>query len=206
MTAKKAKTPRLHVSGALATAQPWVRDHYSTLRAEAGPRWEHAKTVVVPVVADTTAKVREDYLPAAAQTSSHLAAEAARRTAPYRAELASRGLAALAAARGDVTADDVAKLQRRGKRRGRRAKIVGTAALIGAATGAGVLLWQRSHQKSWDQEDLVQSVLDEQPSASTAGERTEQRSEADGDGDDPADPDGGANAKPSSLRSGLHNR
>ena len=171
MTAHNAKTSRLHVSGALATAQPWVRDHYATLRAEAGPRWEHAKTVVVPVVADTTTRVREDYLPAAAHASSRissrLASSAAERSAPYRAELASRGMAALAAA------------------------------LIGAATGAGVVLWQRSRYKSWDQEELVHSVLDEPTTTGHTGTDETQ--------DDPADPDGGAaDASHAGSRNGLH--
>ena len=196
MTAHNAKTPRLHVSGALATAQPWVRDHYATLRAEAGPQWEHAKTVVVPAVADTTTRFREDYLPAAGQASSRLAAEAARRTAPYRAELASRGMAALAAARGDVTAEDLARIQRRGK--ARRAKlVVGAAALIGAATGAGVLLWQRSHQRPWDQDDLGPSTADDSV--------VDGRGDLGSDGDDLTARDGGANAKPTPIRTGLHN-
>lgn len=178
MTAHNAKSTHPHVSDALATAQPWVRDHYAALRAEAGPRLEHARSTVVPVLTETTTRVRDDYLPAAAHrvrddylpaaahATSQLAAEAARRSAPYRAELASRSMAALAAARGDVTADDVAKLQRRG--RGRKAKIVGAAALIGAVTGAGVVFWQRSHQKQWDQDDLVETVLDDSRPAGRA--------------------------------------
>lgn len=190
MTAHKAKSQQNHVSGALATAQPWVRDHYSALLAEAGPRLDHAKTIVVPVIADTTTRVREDYLPAAAHATSQLAAQAARRTAPYRAELASRGMAAFAAARGEVTAEDVARIQRRGRRR--RMKIVGFAAAIGAAAGTGVVLWQRSQHKRWDQDEL-NDVRPEDRAAEAP------RSLA----DDPADPDGGADAK-SRIRSGTN--
>jgi Family of unknown function (DUF5324) len=191
MTAHNAKSQHLHVSDALATAQPWVRDHYSTLRAEAGPRLEHAKTVVVPVIADTTTRVREDYLPAAAQATSQFAHQAARRTAPYRAELATRSAAAFAAARGEVTADDLARLQRRG--RGRKAKIVGFAALLGAAASAGVVVWQRSHQKQWDQDDLTETALDE---SAAKNNRT-------GPANDPARP-AGETATESSIRSGSN--
>lgn len=193
MTAHNARTQHLHVSDALATAQPWVRDHYSVLRAEAGPRLEHAKTVVVPVIADTTARVREDYLPAAAQATSQLAAQAARRTAPYRAELASRGAAALAAARGEVTAVDVARLQRRG--RGRKLRILGFAALVGAATSAGVVLWQRSQQKQWDQDELTETALDD----AAARNRT-------GLANDPAGPAGDSDAGSALRGSSNHSR
>jgi Family of unknown function (DUF5324) len=207
MTAKNASKARHHVPAALATAQPWVRDHYSSLRAEAGPHWEHTKTVVVPVLEDAAAKVREDYLPAAAEASSRLAAEATRRSAPYRAELASRGVSTLAAVRGQVTAQDVADLNHRGK--GRKRRILGVAALLGAATGAGLLLWQRTHSKSWDEDELAQTTLTDpktpsspqpaQPGPSARPAAAGTRTNGTGPGastsdDDPADPDGGTTA------------
>ena len=199
MTAHNARSQHRHVSGALATAQPWVRDHYSALRAEAGPRLDHAKTVVVPVIADTTTRVREDYLPAAAHATSQFAAEAARRTAPYRAELANRGMAAFAAARGEVTAEDLARLQRRG--RGRKLKIVGFAAVIGAAAGAGVVLWQRAQHKRWDQDELHETSPDDTTARTSRGLSDDP---ADDLADDRADPSTGATGTKPGMRSGTN--
>ena len=202
MTTHTASKQRFQMPAPLATAQPWVRDHYTMLRTEAGPRWEHAKTVVVPVLTSTTAKIREDYLPAAAQASSRLAAEATRRSAPYRAEIASRGVTTMAAVRGQVTADDVAALHH-GK--GRTVKVIGAAAIVGAATSAGVLLWQRTHNKPWDAADdeIVEPPLGELRKDSAPGmtpvresadrAKAEAKAGAMSPADDPADPDGGTN-------------
>ena len=193
MTSHTATKQRFHVPRSLSTAQPWVRDHYTALRAEAIPRWEQTKTVVIPALTDTTARVRQDYLPAATQASARMVSEATKRSAPYRAEIANRGMTTLAAVRGQITAQDVADLHRHGL--GRKTKIVGVAAVIGAATGAGMLAWQRNRCKPWDGEESAQTVLTEPKSVpkseakSDAGSQV--RTGSDTADDDPADPNGG---------------
>lgn len=214
MTKHTASKQRFQMPAPLVAAQPWVRDHYTTLRTEAGPRWEHAKTVVVPVFNSTTTKIREDYLPAAAEASSRLANEATRRSAPYRAEIASRGMTTMAAVRGQVTAEDVAALHH-GK--GRTVKVISAAAIVGAATSAGVLLWQRTHNKPWDadSDEIVEPPMGELKKESMAG-MTPARESADrakaqakpGVGtpdDDPADPDGGGTSAGNSAANSNSN-
>jgi hypothetical protein len=193
MTSHTATKQRFHVPLSLSTAQPWVRDHYSALRAEAIPRWEHTKTVVIPAVTDTTARVRQDYLPVATQVSARMVSEATKRSAPYRAEIASRGMTTLAAVRGQITAQDVAVLNQHGT--GRKMKIVSAAALVGAATGAGVLLWQRTHARPWESSEPAQphaTGLNTEPKAKLKTEASTHQPGSELRDDDPADPDGGS--------------
>ena len=192
MTSHTATKQRFHVPRSLSTAQPWVRDHYSALRAEAIPRWEQTKTVVIPALTDTTAKVRQDYLPAATQASARMVSEATKRSAPYRAELANRGMTTLAAVRGQITAQDVAVLNQHST--GRKVKLVSAAALVGAATGAGVLLWQRTHARTWEGSDMQPTTtgLKTEPKAKLKTEASAQQTASELRDDDPADPDGGS--------------
>ena len=142
----------------LTAVQPWLRDHYAALRDEAGPRWNQTRAVVVPVVIDATHKVREEYVPAVVQLSSRLGTEAMTRSAPLRTEAANRAVAAAAVVRGQVSAEQVAKLQ---KQHGRRKLwFMLSATVTGAAAGVALVLWQRSRSQDWVEDDAVHTTLE----------------------------------------------
>lgn len=185
-----------------ASLQPWIRDQYAALRAEAGPRLQQTRAVVVPVIMDTSHKVRDDlvprvrdelvpkvrdeYMPAAAHMSSRVAEEAIQRSAPLRAELSDRAAATYAAARGQLNAaqlsqlGDLAPLKR--GRKGKKQKhknnkhtgrnqshshrklwFIGGAAAASAAIGAAAVLWQRSRQQPWVEDDATQGAMSATP-------------------------------------------
>ena len=144
-----------------AALQPWLRDHYAALRAETGPRWRQTRAVVVPVIADTSHKVRDEWMPAAAHLSAHLAEEAAHRSAPLRAEVSDRAAATLAAARGQLSAAQIGQLNRRHNHR--KLWIIGAAAAVGAALGTAAVLWQRSRYQAWVEDEAVHDAIAETP-------------------------------------------
>jgi len=179
----------------LNTIQPWLRDQYAALRAGAGPRWEHTRAVVVPVLVDTSHKVRHDLVPAATQLSSRVADEAKQRSAPLRAEVSDRTAATLAAARGGVTAKQIEHMQRSNGHH-RKLWFIGGAAAVGAALGTAAVLWQRSRYQAWVDDDAVHNALDTDPDADSQGADKSKVDAA--DRDDPSDPDGGVDANTSS--------
>ncbi|NYI05387.1 DUF5324 family protein [Allostreptomyces psammosilenae] len=82
---------------------------------------------------------------------------------PYREEAASRGGAALAALRGQVSAEDVERLLRRRHRRERRARSA-RALLLFAATAAAAAVawrtWQRRNEPDWLGDDTATEVFE----------------------------------------------
>jgi hypothetical protein len=184
--------------------QPWLRGQYETLRTEAGPRVGQARAVVVPVLTDAShkvrdelvPKVRDEIVPAAVLFSSRVADEAVHRSAPLRAELSDRANAALAAARGQVTTAQIEQLNR-GRRSHRKLWLIGGAAAAGAALGTAAVLWQRSREQAWVEDDAVNAALSENDA------EVKRMDAVDHDHDDPSDPDGGG-ADSSSGAPGRH--
>lgn len=186
--------------------QPWLRDQYQTLRTETGPRLEQARAVVVPVLADASQKVRDELvpkvrdklvpkvrdeiMPATVQFSSRMADEAMQRSAPLRAELSNRANAAFAAARGQVTSAQIEQLKRGNGHR--KLWLIGGAAAAGAALGTAAVLWQRSREQAWVEDDAVNAAL------SADGADIRPLDAIDGDG--PSDSDGGTGSSASSSR------
>lgn len=176
-----------------ASVQPWIRDHYAALRAEAAPRLQHTRAVVVPVIMDTSHKVRDDlvprvrddlvpkvrdeYIPAAAQMSSRVAEEAMHRSAPLRAELSDRAAATYAAARGQLNAAQLGQLGQLSQlKRGHKGQNHKTnnghshrklwfigAAAASAALGTAAVLWQRSRYHAWVEDDATQNTMSDTP-------------------------------------------
>jgi hypothetical protein len=138
--------------------QPWLSDRYAALRAETGPRWQHTRAVVVPVLADTSHRVRHELMPAAAQLSSRVAEEAKHRSAPLRAEVSDRASATLAAARGQVTAAQIEHLNRRHPHR--KFWFLSGVAAAGAALGTAAVFWQRSRYHAWAEDEAMQNDAD----------------------------------------------
>lgn len=96
-------------------------------------------------------------MPAAAQFSSRVADEAVNRSAPLRAELSDRAVAALAGARGQVTAAQIEHLTR--SRGHRKFWLFSGAAAAGAALGTAAVLWQRSRDQAWVEDEAVDTAL-----------------------------------------------
>lgn len=144
--------------------QPWLRDRYVALREGTGPRWEQTRAVVVPVITDTSHKVRDELVPAAAHLSARVAEEALHRSAPLRAEVTDRATATLAAARGQLTAKQLGQLKRRQNGHNRRKLwLIGGAAAAGAALSTAAVLWQRSRYQAWVEDEAVHNALDDTP-------------------------------------------
>lgn len=171
--------------------QPWVRDRYAALRAEAGPRLQQTRAVVVPVIVDASHKVRDElvprvrdeYVPVAVQMSARVAGEAMHRSAPLRSGLTDRATATFAAARDQLTAAQLGQLgqlsqlkrspQNRGKAKAqaqnhnghphRKLWFIGAAAAAGAALGTAAVLWQRSRYQAWVEDDATQNAMADAP-------------------------------------------
>lgn len=115
--------------------------------------WDTARERVTPVamaardrVVDAYDRMSTDYMPRATDAVEQAAQQVAVASEPYRAEVAARGAAALAALRGEITPADVRRIAHRG--RGRR--IVLIALLAGAAAAAGsALVSRRRKDPSW---------------------------------------------------------
>ena len=162
-----------------SSVQPWIRDHYAALRAEAGPRLQQTRAVVVPVIMDTSHKVRDEYVPAAVHLSSRVAHEAADRSAPLRSELSDRAAATFAAARGQLSdaqlgqLGQLSQLKRSHKNQSRSRSqnghshrklwFIGGAAAAGAALTTAAVLWQRSRYQAWVEDDATQNAMDDAP-------------------------------------------
>ncbi len=182
-----------------ASIQPWLRDRYAALRTQAGPRWQHTRAVVVPVLADTSHRVRDELVPAAMQLSSRVTEEAMHRSAPLRSEVSDRASATLAAARGQVSAAQIERMKTKAKakrqdRSHRKFWFIGGAAALGAALGTAAVIWQRSRYQAWVDDEAVQNTI----SDSAEPERLDKNNKNKMGHDDPSDPDAGTDAGASS--------
>jgi hypothetical protein len=138
----------------LAPKVSQARVQYAALVA---PRLEQARSHVPPKVdiAAQEAAVRAQEAALRARKAALHAAEFSRPrieqavavAGPVKDEAASRGAAALAALRGQVSAEEIQKLVRRQQRRARRGKAVKTLVLLGLAAGGAVAAW-----KWWDKQ------------------------------------------------------
>jgi hypothetical protein len=121
----------------LDQAQPFLRDQYSTVRKELGPRLAHTRDVAVPMAVDmshkamdASNKVRSEYLPVATK----------------------RAALAAAALRG-------AELKPARRRRGRWGLVAAVIA-AGAALGAGAYVWQRKRNHDiWFEETVEETTF-----------------------------------------------
>jgi hypothetical protein len=119
----------------LENAQPFLRDRYTSVRDELGPKLAHTRDVAVPMALDVSNRaldashrMRSEYLPVATK----------------------RAMLAAAALRG-------AELERTHERH-TKWRIVAAATAAGAALGAGAFMWQRKrNQDDWTEENVDES-------------------------------------------------
>ncbi|MGW1373367.1 DUF5324 family protein [Streptomyces sp. NPDC002446] len=164
-----AHEARTRVAPKVAEAAHQARSQYD---AHLQPRLEHARGTLPPRVdaAATRAarRTRKAARHAAEYTGPRLehAVTSARAAAePVRDEAIARGSAALAALRGQVTAAEITKLQKKHSRRARRGKIAKRLTALGVLAGGAIAAW-----KWWDKQANPDWLV-EPPAPTEVGDR-----------------------------------
>lgn len=141
-----AHEARTRVGPKVAEAAHQARSQYD---AHLQPRLEHARGTLPPKVdaAATRAacRTRQAARHAAEYTAPRLenAVTSARAAAePVREEAVARGSAALAALRGQVTAAEIAKIQKKHSRRAKCGRLAKRLTVLGILAGAAVVAWR----------------------------------------------------------------
>ncbi|MEU1375144.1 DUF5324 family protein [Streptomyces triculaminicus] len=139
-----AHEARTRLAPKVAEAAHQARSQYDV---HLHPRLEHARDALPPRI-------------------DHAAVRARAVAEPVRDEALSRGTAALAALRGEVSAEDVRKLGKRRCRRGRAGRAAKRLVVLGILVGAAVAVW-----KWWDKQANPDWLV-EPPEATEPGERS----------------------------------
>ncbi|MEU2225321.1 DUF5324 family protein [Streptomyces sp. NPDC018347] len=165
-----AQEARVRLAPVVSQAAEQARVQYD---ARLAPRLEQALTHVPPKVdlAAQEAAVRtRKAARQAAQYSRPRIEQAVAATVPVRDEAAARGAAALAALRGQVSAQDIQKLARRNARRcrtGRALKGLGLLALFAGGAFAAWKWWDRQANPDWLVEPPAATEVPDSPRLSS---------------------------------------
>lgn len=165
-----AQEARVRLAPVVSQAAEQARVQYD---ARLAPRLEQALTHVPPKVdlAAQEAAVRtRKAARQAAQYSRPRIEQAVAATVPVRDEAAARGAAALAALRGQVSAQDIQKLARRNARRcrtGRALKGLGLLALVAGGAFAAWKWWDRQANPDWLVEPPAATEVPDSPRLSS---------------------------------------
>ncbi|MET9447464.1 DUF5324 family protein [Streptomyces cinerochromogenes] len=142
-----AQEARVRLAPVVSQAAEQARVQYD---ARLAPRLEQARTHVPPkmdlAAHEAAARTRKAARQAAEYSRPKLE-QAVAAAAPVRDEAAARGAAALAALRGQVSAEDIQKLARRNARRCRTGRAVKTLAVLTVLAGGAFAAW-----KWWDKQ------------------------------------------------------
>ncbi|MFG2138706.1 DUF5324 family protein [Streptomyces sp. NPDC048650] len=164
-----AHEARTRMGPKVAEAAHQARSQYD---AHLQPRLEHARDALPPKVDAAAGRAARRTRKAARQAAEYTAprlesaVSSARAAAdPVREEALARGSAALAALRGQVTAAEIAKLQKKHSRRCRTGKAVKRLAILGILAGGAVAAW-----KWWDKQANPDWLV-EPPAPTEVGER-----------------------------------
>lgn len=142
-----AHEARVRLAPKVTLAAEQARVQYG---AHVAPRLEQARTHVPPKVdlaAQEAALRTRKAARQAADYSRPMIEQAVAAAGPVRDEAATRAAAALAALRGQVTAEDIHKLVRRHERRARTGRAVRMLAVVGVLAGGAFAAW-----KWWDKQ------------------------------------------------------
>ncbi|MFF4588420.1 DUF5324 family protein [Streptomyces sp. NPDC001388] len=149
-----AHEARVRLAPKVSLAAEQARTQYGT---HVAPRLEQARTHVPPKVdqaaqeaavrARLAARQAAEYSRQAAEYSRPRIEQAVAAALPVKDEAAARGIAALAALRGQVTPKEIEKLVRRHRRRARAGKLAKALAVAGAVAGGAFAAW-----KWWDKQ------------------------------------------------------
>ncbi|OEV02127.1 MULTISPECIES: DUF5324 family protein [Streptomyces] len=157
------------VSKAAEQARHSAREGYEHY---VGPRVAQALDALPPEVDRTAGRAAEHTREAARRAAAYAGprletamTEARAAAGPAREEAAQRGAAAVAALRGQVTAEEIEKLTRRRHRRSRAGRFVRRAGLIGLLAGGAYAAW-----RWWDRQANPDWLV-EPPAATEVGDR-----------------------------------
>ncbi|MCX4590681.1 DUF5324 family protein [Streptomyces sp. NBC_01549] len=177
-----ANEARVRLAPKVSLAAEQARVQYG---AHLAPRLEQARTHVPPKVdqAAHTAAVRTRQ--AAAQAADYTKPrieQAVAASQPVREEAASRGAAAIAALRGQVSPKEIRKLVRRQQRRAKAGRIAKGLAVVGILAGGAFAAW-----KWWDKQANPDWLVE--PPAATEVPETGRLSSVDGTDRSELDPE-----------------
>ncbi|WP_329533333.1 DUF5324 family protein [Streptomyces sp. NBC_01450] len=177
-----ANEARVRLAPKVSLAAEQARVQYS---AHLAPRLEQARTHVPPKVdqaAHTAAvRTRQAAVQAADYTKPRIE-QAVAASQPVREEAASRGAAAIAALRGQVSPKEIQKLVRRQQRRAKAGRIAKGLAVVGILAGGAFAAW-----KWWDKQANPDWLVE--PPAATEVPETGRLSSVDGTDRSELDPE-----------------
>ncbi|MFI6765765.1 DUF5324 family protein [Streptomyces sp. NPDC050355] len=181
-----AHEARTRMAPKVAEAAHQARSQYD---AHLQPRFEHARGTLPPKVDAAATKAARRTRKAARQAAEytaprleHAVTSARAAAEPVREEALTRGSAALAALRGQVTAAEITRLQKKHSRRAKCGRATKRLAVIGALVGGAIAAW-----KWWDKQANPDWLV-EPPAPTEVGERG-RLSAVDGSEGAPLDPE-----------------
>nr|WP_237532264.1 DUF5324 family protein [Streptomyces sp. SID8352] len=184
-----AHEARVRLAPKVSQAACQARLQYGT---HVAPRLEQARTHVPPKVDQAAQEAALRARVAARQAADYSrprVEQAVAAAGPVRDEAAARGAAALAALRGQVSADEIRRLARRNERRARTGRFVKVLALVGIAAGGAFAAW-----KWWDRQANPEWLVE--PPAATEVPRSGRLTSVDGSGEGEGEGDGEAILEP----------
>jgi hypothetical protein len=149
--------------------------------AHLAPRLEQARTHVPPKVDQAAVRTRQAAVQAAEYTRPRIE-QAVAAAQPVREEAASRGVAAIAALRGQVSPQEIQKLVRKHERRAKAGRVAKGLLVLGILAGGAFAAW-----KWWDKQANPDWLVE--PPAATEVPETGRLSSVDGTGLSDLDPE-----------------
>ncbi|MFI8233428.1 DUF5324 family protein [Streptomyces sp. NPDC085900] len=181
-TAHYAQEARVRLAPVVTQAAGQARVQYG---AYVAPRIEQARTHVPPKVdqaAQDAAALTRKAARQAAEYSRPKIEQAVAAAGPVRDEATARGVAALAALRGQVTAKEIQKLIRKHERRARAGRVARVLLVVGAVAGGAFAAW-----KWWDKQANPDWLVE--PPAATEVPESSRLTSVDGSGQSALDPE-----------------
>lgn len=174
-----------YANEALVRLAPKVSLAAEQARAQYGahlaPRFEQARTHVPPKVDQAAVRTRQAAVLAAEYTRPRIE-QAVAAAQPVREEAASRGVAAIAALRGQVSPQEIQKLVRKHERRAKAGRVAKGLLVLGILAGGAFAAW-----KWWDKQANPDWLVE--PPAATEVPETGRLSSVDGTGLSDLDPE-----------------
>ncbi|MCX4915837.1 DUF5324 family protein [Streptomyces sp. NPDC060011] len=177
-----ATEARVRLAPKVSQAAEQARVQYD---AHLAPRFEQARTHVPPKVDQAAQEAAVRTRKAARQAavySKPKIEQAVAAAQPVGEEAASRGAAAIAALRGQVSAKEIQKLVRKHERRARNGRLVKGLAVLGILAGGAFAAW-----KWWDKQANPDWLVE--PPAATEVPETGRLTSVDGSGQSDLDPE-----------------
>jgi hypothetical protein len=173
-----AHEARVRLAPKVSQAADQARVQYD---AHVAPRLEQARTHVPPKVDQAAVRTRQAAVQAAEYTRPRIE-QAVAAAQPVREEAASRGVAAIAALRGQVSPQEIQKLVRKHERRAKAGRVAKGLLVLGILAGGAFAAW-----KWWDKQANPDWLVE--PPAATEVPETGRLSSVDGTGLSDLDPE-----------------